>query len=55
MDIIQENKTEERKNPFFSSSYGTPHDTAPFNQIHLEDFEPAFMEGIRQEIGRAHV
>ena len=29
MDIIQENKTEERKNPFFSSSYGTPHDTAP--------------------------
>ena len=49
MDIIQENQTEERKNPFFSSSYGTPHDTAPFDRIHLEDYEPAFMEGIRQD------
>ena len=49
MDIIQENKTEERKNPFFTSSYGTPHDTAPFDRILLEDYEPAFMEGIRQD------
>ena len=49
MDIIQENQTEERKNPFFSSSYGPPHDTAPFDRIHLEDYEPAFMEGIRQD------
>lgn len=49
MDTIQENKTEERKNPFFCSSYGTPHNTAPFDRIHLEDYEPAFMEGIRQD------
>ena len=49
MDIIQENKTEERKNPFFTSSYGTPHDTAPFDRILLEDYEPAIMDGKRQE------
>jgi peptidyl-dipeptidase Dcp len=41
----QENK---RKNPFFEP-YQTPHDTAPFDRIHLEDFEEAFMEGIRRE------
>ena len=41
----QENK---RKNPFFEP-YHTPHDTAPFDRIHLEDFEEAFMEGIRRE------
>lgn len=43
------NHTDERKNPFFAKSYGTPHDTAPFNEIRLEDYEPAFMEGIRQD------
>ncbi len=43
------NHTDERKNPFFAKSYGTPHDTAPFNEISLEDYEPAFMEGIRQD------
>lgn len=43
------NYTNERKNPFFAKSYGTPHDTAPFNEIRLEDYEPAFMEGIRQD------
>jgi len=41
----QENK---RKNPFFEP-YNTPHDTAPFDRIRLEDFEEAFMEGIRRE------
>ena len=41
--------TIERLNPFFKTSYGTPHDTAPFNEIRLEDNEPAFMEGIRQD------
>ena len=41
--------TIERLNPFFKTSYGTPHDTAPFNEIRLEDYEPAFMEGIRQD------
>lgn len=38
-----------RKNPFFNHPYNTPHDTAPFDQIRLEDYEPAFMEGIRQD------
>ena len=41
----QENK---RKNPFFEP-YNTPHDTAPFDRIRLEDFEEAFMEGIRRD------
>ena len=38
----------ERINPFFES-YGTPHDTVPFDRIRLEDFEEAFMEGIRRD------
>ena len=38
----------EHKNPFFEP-YGTPHDTAPFDRIRLEDFEEAFMEGIRRD------
>ena len=41
----QENK---RINPFFEP-YNTPHDTAPFDRIRLEDFEEAFMEGIRRD------
>lgn len=36
------------KNPFFKP-YGTPHDTVPFDKIRLEDFEEAFMEGIRRD------
>ena len=35
-------------NPFFES-YGTPHDTVPFDRIRLEHFEEAFMEGIRRD------
>ena len=38
----------EHKNPFFEP-YGTPHDTVPFDRIRLEDFEEAFMEGIRRD------
>ena len=38
----------EHKNPFFES-YGTPHDTVPFDRIKLEHFEEAFMEGIRRD------
>ena len=38
----------ERKNPFFFP-YNTPHDVVPFDNIRLEDFEEAFMEGIRRE------
>ena len=38
----------ERKNPFFFP-YHTPHDVAPFDRIRLEDYEEAFLEGIRRE------
>jgi peptidyl-dipeptidase Dcp len=38
----------EHHNPFFEE-YGTPHDTVPFDRIRLEDFEEAFMEGIRRD------
>ena len=36
------------ENPFLTS-YKTPHDTVPFDRITLKDYEPAIMEGIRQE------
>ncbi len=38
----------ERKNPFFEP-YKTPHDTVPFDRIRMEDYEEAFMEGIRRD------
>ena len=41
-------EAEERQNPFFHP-YGTPHDTAPFDRIRLEDYEEAIMEGIRRD------
>ena len=37
-----------RKNPFMEP-YGTPHDTVPFDRLQFEDFEEAFMEGIRRD------
>lgn len=46
--MLQENKTENRINPFFLP-YNTPHDTVPFDHIKLEDYEEAFMEGIRRD------
>ena len=46
--MLQENKTENRINPFFVP-YNTPHDTVPFDRIRLEDYEEAFMEGIRRD------
>ena len=39
---------EKRINPFFED-YKTPHDTVPFDRIRLEDYEEAFMEGIRRD------
>ncbi|MBR6827103.1 MAG: M3 family metallopeptidase [Prevotella sp.] len=42
------NMENQRKNPFFEP-YNTPHDTVPFDRIRLEDFEEAFMEGIRRD------
>ncbi len=46
--MFDENKPKNRTNPFFES-YGTPHDTVPFDRIRLEDYEEAFMEGIRRD------
>ncbi len=43
----KENNTQ-RRNPFFEP-YNTPHDTPPFDRIRLEDYEEAFMEGIRRD------
>jgi len=37
-----------RQNPFFQP-YGTPHNTAPFDRIRLEDYEEAMLEGIRRD------
>ena len=38
----------DHKNPFFEP-YNTPHDTVPFDRIRMEDYEEAFMEGIRRD------
>ena len=38
-----------RDNPFFVKHYKTPHETTPFTDIQLEDYEPAMLEGIRQD------
>lgn len=46
--MLDENIPKNRTNPFFEF-YGTPHDTVPFDRIKLEDYEEAFMEGIRRD------
>ena len=43
-----EKDKEIRKNPFFLD-YDTPHGTIPFDRIRFEDYEEAFMEGIRRD------
>ena len=43
--VMSESK---RQNPFFVK-YDTPHETAPFDQIRMEDYEEAFVEGMRRE------
>ena len=40
--------TEKRINPFLLP-YSTPHETVPFDLIRIEDYEEAFMEGIRRD------
>ena len=45
---MQDKTIQNRTNPFFVP-YNTPHDTVPFERIRLEDYEPAFMEGIRRD------
>ena len=37
-------------NRFLDKSYGTPYDTVPFDQIKQEDYEPAMMEGMKEEL-----
>lgn len=37
-----------RVNPFFLP-YGTPHETAPFDKITIDDYEEAIIEGIRRD------
>ncbi|PKQ60461.1 peptidase M3 [Labilibaculum filiforme] len=47
------NKSEQKTdNPFFAD-YNTPHQTAPFELIKFEHFEPAFTEGMKQ--GRTEI
>ncbi len=36
-------------NCLYNKDYGTPHNTPPFDRIHFEDYEPAILEGIRQD------
>lgn len=38
----------ENKNPFLNP-YNTPHDTAPFHLIKIEHYEPAIMEGMKEQ------
>ncbi|MBQ8047239.1 MAG: M3 family metallopeptidase [Prevotella sp.] len=47
MNDIESGK-QNHQNPFFLS-YGTPHETVPFDRIQLADYEEAFMEGIRRD------
>ncbi|MBO4486054.1 MAG: M3 family metallopeptidase [Prevotella sp.] len=46
--MTKEASAEKRINPFFLP-YNTPHETVPFGDIRLEDYEQAFMEGIRRD------
>ena len=46
--MTKDTTTEQRKDPFFLP-YDTPHETVPFTDILLEDYEEAFMEGIRRD------
>ena len=36
------------QNPFFGQ-YLTPHETVPFDRIKTEHYEPAILEGIKQQ------
>ena len=48
-DIQTANQSDStRQNPFMEP-YDTLHDTVPFNKIQFEDFEPAFLEGIKRD------
>ena len=46
--MTESGQQDTRKNPFFEP-YDTPHDTVPFDRIRIEDYEEAFVEGIRRE------
>ncbi len=46
---MTENANDTMPTNVFLRPWTTPHETAPFTDIRLEDFEPAFHEGMRQE------
>ena len=48
IQIEKKKSNDMRQNPFLVP-YGTPHDTVPFDRISMEDYEEAFMEGIRRD------
>ncbi|MBP3790374.1 MAG: M3 family metallopeptidase [Prevotella sp.] len=48
MTTTDTGENEKRVNPFFQP-YATLHDVVPFDRIRIEDFEEAFMEGIRRD------
>ena len=37
------------QNPFLATQYNTPYETVPFDLIKMEHYEPAMLEGMRQE------
>ena len=37
------------QNPFLATQYNTPYETVPFELIKMEHYEPAMLEGMRQE------
>ena len=47
-NIEVKKEIQEHKKPLFEK-YDTPHETVPFDRIRMEDYEEAFMEGIRRD------
>ena len=46
---IHKKMTEQIHNNPFLSAYNTPHETVPFLSIRIEDYEPAILEGIKEQ------
>jgi peptidyl-dipeptidase Dcp len=49
MALLMTALASEASNPFFTSSYKTPHETYPFDKVKLEHFLPAFEKGFAQQ------
>lgn len=50
MNIKLKTMCNNRQNPFLTNKYNTPYNTFPFNDIKIEDYEPAIEKGIEEEI-----